>query len=147
MTNRNDSPKARPAVAATDAATGSDISGALGDFTVVKKIGAGAMGDVYLGKHTTSGEAVAIKLISDKHCLDEAFIKRFKREIDVLMGLDHPNIARAIGYGVDQDRSFLALEYIEGPNLSDVLHDRGALFEQDVLTIAIHVARGLASAY
>jgi serine/threonine protein kinase len=65
----------------------------------------------------------------------------------VLMGLNHPNIARAIGYGAEQDRSFLALEYIEGPNLSDVLHERGALFEQDVLTIAIHVARGLASAY
>ena len=124
-----------------------EMTGTLGDFTLVKKIGAGAMGDVYLGKHGKTGEAVAIKLITDRHALDEAFIKRFKREIDVLLGLDHPNIARAVGYGVDQDRSFLALEYIEGANLSDVLQERGALFEQDVLTIAIHVARGLAHAY
>jgi serine/threonine protein kinase len=142
MANRDDPIKTDPAAAASNG-----MSGILGDFSLVKKIGAGAMGDVYLGKHTTTGETVAIKLISDKHCLDEAFIKRFKREIDVLMGLNHPNIARAVGYGTDQDRMFLALEFVEGPNLSDILQERGALFEQDVLTIAIHVARGLASAY
>lgn len=145
----HDDPMKTKVVSAAAAASGAgaDMTGTLGDFTLVKKIGAGAMGDVYLGKHATTGEAVAIKLITDKHSLDEAFIKRFKREIDVLMGLNHPNIARAIGYGVDQDRTFLALEFVEGPNLSDVLQERGALFEQDALTIAIHVARGLASAY
>lgn len=147
MAKRDDPVKTPPVSASAPKSAGADLTGTLGDFTLVKKIGAGAMGDVYLGKHGTTGESVAIKLISDKHCLDEAFIKRFKREIDVLMGLNHPNIARAVGYGVDQDRTFLALEYIEGPNLSDVLHERGALFEQDVLTLAIHVARGLASAY
>lgn len=147
MAKHDDSVKTPPVSASAPKAAGGHLTGALGDFTLVKKIGAGAMGDVYLGKHGTTGEPVAIKLITDKHSLDEAFIKRFKREIDVLMGLNHPNIARAVGYGVDQDRTFLALEYIEGPNLSDVLHERGAMFEQDVLTIAIHVARGLASAY
>ncbi len=148
MGTADDSVKTPP-VSTGAASTGSsqDMTGKLGDFTLVKKIGAGAMGDVYLGKHSTTGEPVAIKLITDRHALDEAFIKRFKREIDVLLGLDHPNIARAVGYGVDQERSFLALEYVEGPNLSDVLHERSALFEQDVLTIAIHVARGLAHAY
>jgi serine/threonine protein kinase len=124
-----------------------ELTGTLGDFSIIKKIGSGAMGDVYLGKHNTSGELAAIKLITDKLALDENFIRRFKREIDVLLGLNHPNIARAVGYGVDQDRSFLALEYIEGPNLSDELRERGAMFEQDALIIAIHVARGLAHAY
>ncbi|HEX3135368.1 MAG TPA: serine/threonine-protein kinase [Planctomycetota bacterium] len=148
MANANESVKTRTETGASASGTpGPELTGRLGDFTVVRKIGAGAMGDVYLGKHVITGESVAIKLISDKHCLDEAFIMRFKREIDILMGLNHVNIARAVGYGVDQDRTFLALEYIEGPNLSDVLQERGALFEQDVLTIAMHVARGLASAY
>jgi serine/threonine protein kinase len=148
MANANESVKTRTETGApASGAPGAELTGRLGDFALVRKIGAGAMGDVYLGKHVTTGESAAIKLISDKHCLDESFIKRFKREIDILMGLSHVNIARAVGYGVDQDRTFLALEYIEGPNLSDVLQERGALFEQDVLTIAIHVARGLASAY
>ncbi|MBA3697554.1 MAG: serine/threonine protein kinase [Planctomycetes bacterium] len=148
MTNANDPLKTRADGATTSTGGLADLTGSrLGDFQLIRRIGAGAMGDVYLGKHVTSGESVAIKLILDKHCQDDAFIKRFKREIDVLMGLNHPNIARAIGYGAEQNRSFLALEYIQGPNLSDVLHERGALFEQDALTIAIHVARGLASAY
>ena len=146
MTNVDDSMKLR-SLSEGVGPPNQNLTGTLGDFTLVKKIGAGAMGDVYLGKHRTTGESVAIKLITDRHALDENFIKRFKREIDVLLGLNHPNIARAVGYGVDQDRSFLALEYIEGPNLSDELRERGALFEQDVLTIAIHVARGLAHAY
>jgi eukaryotic-like serine/threonine-protein kinase len=147
MANANDSLKTR-ADGGGIPTPASDLTGTrLGDFSLVRRIGAGAMGDVYLGKHADTGESVAIKLILDKHSQDEAFIKRFKREIDVLMGLNHPNIARAVGYGVEQDRSFLALEYIDGPNLSDVLHERGALFEQDVLSIAIQVARGLASAY
>lgn len=146
-TNHNNDQTHPPSAGSASTGPNGEMTGTLGDFTLVRKIGAGAMGDVYLGRHGKTGEQVAIKLISDKHCLDEAFIKRFKREIAVLMGLDHPNIARAVGFGVDQDRSFLALEFIEGPNLSDVLHERGALFEQDVLTIAIHVARGLAHAY
>jgi serine/threonine protein kinase len=147
MVNVDDSMKTRSPSEVGTGAAGQDLSGTLGDFTLVKKIGAGAMGDVYLGKHRTTGELAAIKLITDRLALDENFIKRFKREINVLLGLNHPNIARAVGYGVDQNRSFLALEYIEGPNLSDELSERGAMFEQDVLTIAIHVARGLAHAY
>ncbi len=145
MTNADDSIKTPSS--SSGGAVHQDLTGTFGDFTLVKKIGSGAMGDVYLGKHRTTGEPAAIKLITDRLALDENFIKRFKREIDVLLGLNHPNIARAVGYGVDQDRSFLALEYIEGPNLSDELRERGAMFEQDVLTIAIHVARGLAHAY
>jgi len=148
MPNNDDPLKTQAAIGSfAGSAVASDMTGMLGDFILVKKIGAGAMGDVYLGKHKATGEMVAIKLITDRHCRDEDFVKRFKREIDVLMKLNHPNIARAIGYGIDHERSFLALEFIEGPSLSDVLHERGALFEQDVLTIAIQVARGLASAY
>jgi serine/threonine protein kinase len=110
----NQSP-ARPAT--------NELTGSIGEFTLVRKIGAGAMGDVYLGKHTTTGQPAAIKLITDRLATDEGFIKRFKREIDVLLGLNHPHIARSLG------------------------HQRGALFESDVLTIGMQVARGLAHAY
>jgi serine/threonine protein kinase len=147
MANADDSMNTHSPAEGGMGSSNHDLTGTLGDFTLVRKIGAGAMGDVYLGKHRMTGEPAAIKLITDRLALDENFIKRFKREINVLLGLNHPNIARAVGYGVDQDRSFLALEYIEGPNLSDELSERGAMFEQDALTIAIHVARGLAHAY
>jgi serine/threonine protein kinase len=122
-------------------------SGFVGDFQLLKKIGAGAMGEVHLARHAVSGDQVALKLITNKHAADEAFIKRFQREAEILIKLDHPNIGRALGYGIDAGRPWLALEYIEGPNLGDVLQERGALFEADVLKLAIQIARGLAYAH
>ena len=125
----------------------SSRSGFVGDYQLLKKIGAGAMGEVHLARHGISGAQVALKLITNKHAADEAFIKRFQREAEILIRLDHPNIGRALGFGIDDGRPWLALEYIEGPNLGDVLHERGALFEADVLKLAIQIARGLAYAH
>jgi serine/threonine protein kinase len=123
------------------------IGTTLGEFIIEKKIGAGAMGEVYLGKHKQTGAAAAIKLITDRNAADDGFIARFKREIDILMGLDHQNIARAIGYEIEKTPMYLAMEYIAGPNLADVLHKRSAMFEEDVLNIGMQIARGLAHAY
>jgi serine/threonine protein kinase len=119
----------------------------VGEFTLLKSIGAGAMGEVYLAEHRTTGARAALKLITNSHAADEAFIQRFNREIAILSGLDHPNIGRAIAFGVDHGHPYLAMEYINGPNLGDVLNERGALFEVDVLRLAIQVARGLAYAH
>ena len=123
------------------------VAKTIGEFTLLKSIGRGAMGEVYLAEHRTTKERAALKLITNTHAADEAFIQRFKREIAVLSGLDHPNIARAIAFGVEQGHPYLAMEFIDGPNLGDVLQERGALFEPDVLRIAIQVARGLAYAH
>jgi serine/threonine protein kinase len=119
----------------------------VGEFNLIKSIGAGAMGEVYLAEHRTTGERAALKLITNSHAADEAFIQRFKREIAILSGLDHPNIGHAIAFGVEQGHPYLAMEFINGPNLGDILNERGALFESDVLRIAIQVARGLAYAH
>ncbi len=128
-------------------AAASPRSGFVGDYQLLKKIGAGAMGEVHLARNAVSGAQVALKLITNKHAADEAFIKRFQREAEILIRLNHPNIGRALGYGIDAGRPWLALEYIEGPNLADVLQERGALFEADVLKLAIQIARGLAYAH
>jgi serine/threonine protein kinase len=130
-------PTGRPAAAPTT----------VGEFALVKSIGAGAMGEVYLAEHRTTRARAALKLITNSHAADEAFIQRFNREIAILSRLDHPNIGRAIAFGVEHGHPYLAMEFINGPNLGDVLNERGALFEPDVLRIAIQVARGLAYAH
>ena len=119
----------------------------VGEFTLLKSIGAGAMGEVYLAEHRTTRARAALKLITNSHAADEAFIQRFNREIAILSRLDHPNIGRAIAFGVEHGHPYLAMEFINGPNLGDVLNERGALFEPDVLRLAIQVARGLAYAH
>ena len=140
-------PPAKSATTGQAPAIGSLSGKLLGDFVIEKKIGAGAMGDVYLGKHAQTGAHAAIKLITDRNAADDGFIARFKREIDVLMSLDHQHIARAIGYEIDKTPMFLVMEYIAGPNLAEVLRERSALFEADALTIGMQIARGLAHAY
>jgi serine/threonine-protein kinase len=132
---------------ATNRASSSLSGTILGDFIIEKKIGAGAMGDVYLAKQSQTGALVAVKLITDRNAEDQSFIARFKREVDVLMGLDHHYIARAVGYEIEKSPMYLAMEYVAGPNLSDVLQERSALFEIDALTIGMQIARGLAHAY
>jgi serine/threonine protein kinase len=133
----------RPRFAGSKAAAPKSV----GEFTLVKSIGAGAMGEVYLAEHRTTGARAALKLITNSHAADEAFIQRFNREIAILSGLDHPNIGRAIAFGVEHGHPYLAMEFINGPNLGDVLNERGALFEADVLRLAIQIARGLAYAH
>ena len=123
------------------------MPGTVGAFTLLKSIGAGAMGEVYLAQHGKTDERVALKLITNSHAADEAFVQRFNREIAILSRLDHPNIGRAIAFGVEKGQPYLAMEFINGPNLGDVLAERGALFEADALRIAIQVARGLAYAH
>jgi serine/threonine protein kinase len=145
-------------LAGADGAAGGDAGGDaggpaadsgefIGEYRLVRKLGSGAMGEVHLARHGVTGQEVALKIITNRYASDEAFIKRFKREIAILLRLNHPNIGRAYAYGIDHERPFLAMEYINGPNLGDVLHERGALFEPDVLRLAIQIARGLAYAH
>src|SRR5471032_398754 len=72
----------------------------VGGFEVVRRIGAGAMGEVYLAKQIGTGREVALKVIAKRFTEDPDFIKRFDREIELLSQLDHPNIARSISHGV-----------------------------------------------
>src|SRR5579862_6948370 len=82
---------------------------AVGEFTLIKSIGAGAMGEVYLAEHRTTRARAALKLITNSHAADEAFIQRFNREIAILSRLDHPNIGRAIAFGVEHGHPYLAM--------------------------------------
>ena len=116
----------------------------IGDFIVERKLGSGAMGDVFLAHHVDDLETrVALKVINKRFAVDEQFLKRFEREIEVLTEIEHPNIANAIGYGTHDGLPFLAMEYVPGPSLAALLHQHGPLPETYVLRIAIQVAEGL----
>ncbi|MDA3962233.1 MAG: serine/threonine-protein kinase [Planctomycetota bacterium] len=120
----------------------------IGEYLVDRKIGAGAMGDVFLAHHTETNEAVALKLINKRYADDEQFIKRFEREIEALRGVEHPNIAGAAGYGTTSDGlPYMAMEYVAGPSLAQLLQQHGPLPEAYVLRIASEVAAGLDHIY
>ncbi len=118
-----------------------------GPFVTVRKLGSGAMGDVFLARHAESEDMVALKVINRRYADDEQFVKRFTREISALRALSHPNIARAIATGSEDDRHYLALEYVPGPSLAKLVSEHGQLPVDYSLHMIIQVARGLDHVY
>src|SRR5689334_23014781 len=110
---------------------GPDAPRVIGDFRVVQRIGAGAMGEVYLATHRETGQEAAIKVVSPRLVEEDGFLKRFEREIEALTKVDHPNIAKAITHGLHDGRPWLAMEFVRGPSLADAQR-AGAMHEDAV---------------
>ncbi len=125
----------------------SDIPSKIGEYDIDGKLGQGAMGVVY--RAHLGDSPVALKVISPQVAEDKEFVHRFLREMQAISTLDHPNIVKAIDFGVDlsQNMYFVALEFIDGMSLQDMLQKRGKLHLQEALEITLQVAKGLDYAY
>jgi len=105
------------------------------------------MGVVHLAEDLRDGRRVAIKLLSPDLASDAETVARLAREAQATAAIEHPNIARAIELGSESDgRPWLAMEYIEGRSLRDVLH-AGALHPRRALAIARAVLSALSAAH
>lgn len=89
----------------------------VGKYQIVRRIGAGGMGQVYLGKDPDSGESFAIKVLSATLAQEGGFVDRFQREIDAMRKLSHPNIVQFHDGGLDGERYYFAMQYIDGETL------------------------------
>jgi eukaryotic-like serine/threonine-protein kinase len=99
-------------------------------------IGEGGFGQVWRARRDSDGEVVAIKVLHLELVRSVDALTRFQRELDAVERLDHPNVVRGLGHGTLPDgRPYLILEYVEGPSLREVLHERGALPPAEMLTI------------
>lgn len=119
----------------------------LGDYLIGKKIGAGAMGAVYRARHQTTGREVALKVLRMRLTKNKLFLRRFKREGQLMARLKHPGFVRCLDIGKDRGRYFLAMQLVEGRNLGDWLHEVGALSVGDAVHIFLDVARALRYAH
>jgi serine/threonine-protein kinase len=117
----------------------------LGDFRLLRRLGVGSTGLVYLGQQGTDEQMVAIKVLSDELAGNQDYIDRFYREARSGALLDHPNIVRAIVAGRDRvtGKHYLVLEYVDGPSAGDMLAHHGRIVVADALHIALDIARGL----
>lgn len=97
----------------------------LGDFKLLREIGRGGMGVVYLAEQTSLGRQVAVKILPGAHGLSDASIARFRREAEAASRLHHPRICAVIATGVEQGVPFIAMQYIPGRPLSRWKRDRG----------------------
>src|SRR6266700_1889439 len=89
-------------------------------YQVLKKLGEGGMSYVYLAKEISSGEEVAIKVLSPKLATDKSSVERLRREAGLAMRLDHPNVCRIFRLGESEDGLiYLVMPFLKGELLSD----------------------------
>lgn len=111
---------------------------------VVRVLGEGGMGEVYIARHQQVGTVRALKVIHDDVKSNPSIAKRFRREAMVLGRLHHPAIVDVIEYGhLDNGWPFLLLEYVDGGDLHSMLRDRGALPLVAVLEVLLQLVRAL----
>src|SRR5437660_5954861 len=113
-----------------------------GRYRIMRKLGAGGMANVYLAEDQELGRRVAIKLLNDRHAGDDQFIERFRREAKNAAGLSHPNIVSIYDRGEAQGTYYIAMEYLDGTTLKELIVTRG----QTPISVAIDYARQILAA-
>lgn len=119
----------------------------LGNFILIRQLGAGAMGEVWLARQKSMDRLVALKVLARDLTFHPDFITRFRKEVKISAKLEHPNIVTAFDAGCEDDTHFLAISYVDGETLSDRLAQQGPLAEKEALRIARDIARALRYAW
>ena len=132
-----------PAPAPDAPSADADLTGrTLGDFRVLRTLGHGGMGRVYLARQLSLKRDVALKLLRDDLARDATALQRFQAEAEAVARISHPNIVQVYAVGEHAGLRFMALEYVEGRNLRDYLDKKGP----PELPVALAVIRQVASA-
>src|ERR687885_199237 len=113
-----------------------------GRYRIVRKLGAGGMADVYLAEDQELGRRVAIKILNERHANDEQFVERFRREAKNAAGLSHPNIVSIFDRGEAERTYYIAMEYLDGRSLKELITTRGPA----PINVAIDYARQILAA-
>jgi eukaryotic-like serine/threonine-protein kinase len=126
----------------------SEPSERIGRYRIVSEIGRGAMGIVYKGEDEGLGRSVAIKtILASMDTTEQAgYLARFKQEAKALGGLNHPSIITVFEFGDERGVAYLAMEYLEGREVRDLIAQR-SLDLASAVDIAAQVADGLAFAH
>jgi serine/threonine protein kinase/DNA-binding beta-propeller fold protein YncE len=124
-----------------------DVGSTLGPYQLIEKLGQGGMGAVYKAKHARLRKIVALKILPPSAIGNAEAIARFDREMEAVGKIEHPNIVRAMDAGEVGGVHYLAMEYIEGIDLSKLVKSHGPLKVADACKIILQTAQGLAVAH
>ena len=117
-------------------------------YNVIKKLGEGGMGTVYLAEHVKMGRKSAVKVMNPNMVNDADAISRFNREAANASRINHANVAAVYDFGETSDGLiYLAMEFIEGPALTKVIEEAGALNPMRAAEITRQAAEALSVAH
>lgn len=116
-------------------------------YEIIKKIGGGGMAVVYLAKDVFLDRPVAVKVLREEYIGDQDYIRRFHKEAKAIASLSHPNIVNIYDFGINNDRAFLVMEYVEGQTLKDIIQKKGVLSTAETAEIGRQICLGVAEAH
>jgi serine/threonine protein kinase len=119
----------------------------LGQYRILDQLGEGGMGRVFKAEHMTMGRTVAIKVLAPQHTKTEKARQLFMREVRASGKLMHPNIVTAHDANEMDGRHYLVMEFIDGPNLDQLVRERGPLPVGLACDIVRQAASGLQCAF
>ena len=120
-----------------------DLTGrTIGDFALLRRIGQGGMGQVYLARQQSLKREVALKILRKDLAGNAVALKRFQAEAEAVAKISHPNIVQVYAVGEQEGLHFMALEYVEGRNLREYLERKGP----PEIPVALMILRQVAAA-
>ena len=119
----------------------------IGQFDIVELLGRGGMGAVYKAREAALDRFVALKVLPAGLAADSSFVRRFEREARAAAAVHHPNIVQIHAVGQDRGHRYIAMEFIDGETLADVLTRAGAVPQDRAREIMRTVLGAVAAAH
>jgi hypothetical protein len=119
----------------------------MGQYEIVGLLGEGGMSQVFRATDRNLGREVALKILHQSLSSDSALTAMFEREAKLTASIVHPNVVKVYTVGQDHSYFFIAMEVLNATSLEQLIANKGALSESEVLGIALDVANGLKAAY
>ncbi len=122
---------------------GAHVKKQIGGYRLIRRIGEGGMGEVYLAEQLSMHRTVAIKILHQKWADDEEFRKRFLLEARAAGKLSHPNIIQVFDVGKYQGLYYFSMEYIDGVTVDDLIRHEGPIGLEKVIDVTLQVCEAL----
>jgi len=119
----------------------------LGKYEILEELGRGGFGIVYKAKDTVLNRLVAIKVLHPNLVNDPSFLVRFKQEAQIAAQLDHPNLVPVYDFGQEEGRYYIAMGYMPGGSLKELLKREGAFSQDRALDVFNEISAGLQYAH
>jgi serine/threonine-protein kinase len=118
-----------------------------GRYRILGRIGSGGMADVYLAEDSHLGREVALKVLHRRFAQDAEFVERFRREARAAAGLQHPNVVGVYDRGEHDGTYYIAMEYLRGRTLKDVLTQEAPLDQMRTIDLGVSILGAAAFAH
>ena len=112
-----------------------------GRYRVISRLGTGGMADVFLATDQQLGRQVAVKLLHRRFSEDPGFVERFRREAQAAAGLQHPNVVSVYDRGSFDDTYYIAMEYLPGRTLKQLIREEAPLDPVRAIDITIQILK------